>query len=222
MQNDVRCATDRPLMFTLIELLVVIAIIAILAAMLMPALERAREAAQTARCLSRQKQFYLALTFYAHANDDYLPNNHHWLPDKYLHGNTSNPKGYGYMLDAGFVEDHMLYCPAGDYPTTGYWGRRQAGYCYYVPGKYTDGRKLQNKRRLPFPSDWWPVNACRIDNNKPLPHGDRGINVLRRDSSAFFLKAPEWGGWGYSWDRYSSKKNWDPYNLLWSDERIAP
>ena len=59
--------------FTLIELLVVIAIIAILAAMLMPALERARNAAMQAKCLSKQKQIGLAMAMYHNDWDGYSP-----------------------------------------------------------------------------------------------------------------------------------------------------
>jgi prepilin-type N-terminal cleavage/methylation domain-containing protein len=59
--------------FTLIELLVVIAIIAILAAILLPALNSARERGRTGSCVSNQKQFALAFTMYAADNDGRLP-----------------------------------------------------------------------------------------------------------------------------------------------------
>ena len=76
----------KPAGFTLIELLVVIAIIAILAAMLLPALNKAREAGRSSACKNNLKTAATAIRMYADAYND------HVLP---LH--TGNDGVYGSM-----------------------------------------------------------------------------------------------------------------------------
>ena len=112
--------------FTLIELLVVIAIIAILAAMLMPALQQARERGRAISCTNNLKNMGTLVAQYIDDNDSYF------LPPRVPH---DNEEGYLFWLDhishykiwgapAKGPETKSTYYSFNICPSAPVWGRR--------------------------------------------------------------------------------------------------
>ncbi len=91
--------------FTLLELLVVIAIIGILIALLLPAVQAAREAARRMQCGSNLKQMGVAMHAYHQSNNHFPPG---WNEDGPAVATAPNLFGWGAFL-LPFIEQQQVY-----------------------------------------------------------------------------------------------------------------
>jgi prepilin-type N-terminal cleavage/methylation domain-containing protein/prepilin-type processing-associated H-X9-DG protein len=148
MRRKIQKANASPRAFTLVELLVVIAIIGILIALLLPAIQAAREAARRTECANHVKQIATAMHSYIDSQKKFPSAGWGWLgwvshPDRGL--GEGQPGSWFYAL-LPFCEQKQLFdLGKGGGPTV----------C-------TDALKKANKIRLQT-----PLSICNCPTRRP-------------------------------------------------------
>lgn len=158
--------------FTLVELLVVIAIIGILIALLLPAVQAAREAARRTQCVNNLKQLGLATQNF-HDTYKFFPSITH--QDAFMNvigGSANRKRRYSYLvLLLPFVEQEPLYNDAINNEISQ----------NRVPW---DGSRPFNKMRIPAflcPSDGSKDYTHRNNLGPTSYHGNRGDYLVNWD-----------------------------------------
>jgi len=207
----VRCARRRrPSAFTLVELLVVIAIIGILVALLLPAVQSAREAARRVQCSNNLKQWALGLLNYHEVNEIFPPSGQ-WLNDTAgRRGNITISHRIGpnwAILTLPYVEQQALYdtfqfdIPIS-FPLT-----------YAGPGRPQTGNLAARSTPL-------DIMRCPTDVGHDTPYaGFSTTRLFGTDWARGNYAANAANGWLGSFDSPLSEGVYDEYSKAWRNHR---
>jgi prepilin-type N-terminal cleavage/methylation domain-containing protein/prepilin-type processing-associated H-X9-DG protein len=177
--------------FTLIELLVVIAIIAVLVGLLLPAVQKVREAANRSKCQNNLKQLGIAVHAYHDAFDRIPPNaktvHYNWAADSTVAG----PDTWTWIARIlPYIEQGTL---AAQYNIpNGTLGQAQAGIATVIPLLLcpSDGGEPNNPA-----TDWAniPGISMGLTNYKGCSGSNWGFNTSGTFTTAFPVADPSLG-----------------------------
>jgi len=202
--------------FTLIELLVVISIISLLVAILLPALGKARNAAQNTMCLSNERQLAIGSIMYGSDWNDYYMAQQ-WASSVPAHygagatipfGNFSVPQDGISMLDYVSIQSEVWECPrlAHQNIRKGSWGRRVYHYgVTFLHGHYNAALGIRDNDTGPYTS------RDILKPHKTMLFADAAIQVF---VEGFGYQTGFWGGHmpvgGATNDRvFGNQQSWD-------------
>lgn len=194
--------------FTLVELLVVISILSILIAILLPALQSAREAGKLVACLSNQRQGGLAFAMYANDQNDSYP--------LFATGTTAQPYTWAYFLLQGEYlssVDYFYSCPSLQTRPSPFMNTavRYTHYGYNRYGIGTDG--LGPGGTSGPPARVWEIKQP----TQTIVMGDTIDSVTRnRGRYALAHHFQSTGSWGIVHARHNGS-----VPLLWADGRAT-
>jgi prepilin-type N-terminal cleavage/methylation domain-containing protein len=172
--------------FTLVELLVVIAIIGVLVALLLPAVQAAREAARRQQCSNNLKQLALAAQNHHDAHKIFPTGGWgwFWVGDADRGFDRDQPGGWVFNL-LPFMEQQALHKKAGDGSrdtmSTGQHAGAQQVIVQPVEMVRCPSRRIQSIYPKPVDGDFYAQNAARGTGSVVAGRSDYAISVGDRD-----------------------------------------